>query len=230
LIYDEAQESHLIDKSNNSSHLTHTLSSSTLKKPDSYNGSSSSCSSIAGSLTSSTKNPSEPKPSDPTSTTKASKNINLNDLNESAIKKVLEKCFDQLTKTNRLNTPCIYVKRKSSALTDQFKLIDVNPNSAGAFNKPIILEPNNNSVSSLIINDSGIVNNSLNRSRPSGQSKNPDFGDVSSVSSMSSIDNPKIKQTVVEKAVDMLNAPTNTLLLSATNEVNELYSLKITFV
>jgi hypothetical protein len=153
------------------------------------------------------------------------KNINLNDLNEKAMKKVLEKCFDQLTKTNKLSSPCIYVKQKPSSpfKTNSFKLIDINPIKPDHLSSTSSRIDTNDSSSFLrvnrIINQQNInLINDINND------------DLSSISSMSSIDNAKIKQTVVEKAVDILNAPTNTVLVSGTNDINELYSLKITFV
>jgi hypothetical protein len=163
------------------------------------------------------------------------KNINLNDLNEKAMNKVLEKCFDQLTKTNKLSSPCIYVKRKSSSplQTNNFKLIDVNPiksdhlSSTSNHISSILNSSNHNSDS----NDSSSFLKVNKTNHQNGNFiNNIKSDDLSSISSMSSIDNPKIKQTVVEKAVDILNAPTNTLLVSGTNDINELYSLKITFV
>lgn len=105
------------------------------------------------------------------------KNSNLNfedELTENAIKQVVEQCFDQLTKNNKITTACL-------------SLSSVNKSNS-----------NNN-----------IVNESTNDSATTGG---------------------EAKNTLVEKKLDILNGPTNTILLSSKNDTNELYSLKITFV
>jgi hypothetical protein len=157
---------------------------------------------------------------------------------DNTIKTVVDKCFNQIAKNKKIKSPCIYVKHNhnkpssassppldqdnktnSTSSKSQIKLININP--AAAAIHPV--DENNNERSP-----------TKNSALPKNTSpKLPNASSISSMCSsetMSSIDNPNLKQTVVEKAADILNAPTNTLLLSGGNDVNELYSLKITFV
>ena len=148
-------------------------------------------------------------------------------INENTIRIVVEKCFDQISKNKKIDSPCIYVKQKSSS-SNQIKLIDINPCSNTS-------EDNCYDDTTELIEKSTKESFSKSRNKSNSSSKiekseNSNDVEVSSLSSSSSIENSRIKQTVVEKAVDLMNGPTNTILLSSTNEINELYSLKITFV
>jgi hypothetical protein len=157
----------------------------------------------------------------------AKKNINedIGNFSDNTIKVVVDKCFDQIDKKKKIKSPCIYVKHKNATNNEspvsqtkpQIKLINFNPSSVDSNSN------NNNSLSPSHKKDSYQNHNTMVSSSASNSS-------LCSSSDASSIDNPNIKQTVVEKAADILNAPTNTILLSSSNEINELYSLKITFV
>jgi hypothetical protein len=144
-------------------------------------------------------------------------------LSDNTIKTVVDKCFNQIAKNKKIKSPCIYVKHSHNKLSSdqasnsatsesksQIKLININP----------AVDDNNNEV------NRSPTKNATSQKLPSASS----VSSMCSSETMSSIDNPNLKQTVVEKAADILNAPTNTLLLSSGNDANELYSLKITFV
>lgn len=93
------------------------------------------------------------------------------ELTENAIKQVVEQCFDQLSKNNKITSACLSL-------------------SMGKLKE-------NEAITNDVSNSKEALKNARN--------------------------------ALVEK-LDVLNEPTNTILLSSKNDVNELYSLKITFV
>jgi hypothetical protein len=154
----------------------------------------------------------------------------IDEFNESTIKAVVEKCFNQLSQYKKLPSPCIYVKQQNKnqsqsqqqvqshdTSSNSIKLIGIKPNSIS----------NHFSKANRISDDGGEL--LLLDEENKNATENNENEDLSSLSSLS-IDNLQIKQTVVEKAADLASSSTNTILLSGKNDVNELYSLKITFV
>lgn len=143
------------------------------------------------------------------------------EFSDNTIKAVVDKCFDQIAKNKKIKSPCIYVKHNkpvnessqmSSSSRGQTKLVNIKPIKA------LSTESSRSHKESL-----------YNDNRPCSSSSNS-LGSSSDISFIN--ENPSVKQTMVEKATDIINAPTNTILLGGGggSESNEIYSLKITFV
>ena len=104
------------------------------------------------------------------------------ELSETTIKQVVDQCFDELTKSNKISSTCLSLNMCA----------DVS--EANAFSSCL---PNEKTANLIQITNS---------------------------------DDAKKQNTLVEKKLDILNGPTNTILLSSKNDANDLFSLKITFV
>jgi hypothetical protein len=157
----------------------------------------------------------------------------IDEFNESTIKAVVEKCFNQLSQYKKLPSPCIYVKqlnKNPSQSQQQVQHRDTSSTSSPSSIKLLGIKPNSTSNH---LSKANRINDGedllIDRENKMSTENNNGNEDLSSLSSLS-IDNLQIKQTVVEKAADLANSSTNTILLSGKNDVNELYSLKITFV
>jgi hypothetical protein len=112
-------------------------------------------------------------------------NNNLNcdgELSETTIKQVVDQCFDELSKSNKISGACLNLNMCTKV------------NEAKAF------------------------------------SQNENIADSIQIANSDDPPNLKTMNTLVEKKLDVLNGPTNTILLSSKNDANDLFSLKITFV
>lgn len=135
--------------------------------------------------------------------------------NENTIKTVVEKCFDQLSKNKKLQSPYIYVKNKSGSKN---RLSNKNEEDETEDTKKMSVK-------------NSVENNNLLKVENNNETDGRLGSSLSSLTASSNCSSIyDLKQTIVEKEADFINSPTNTILLSGSNEINELYSLKITFV
>lgn len=144
------------------------------------------------------------------------------EFSDNTIKTVVDKCFDQIAKNKKIKSPCIYVKHnKPVNESSQFSSVS----SSRGHTKLVNIKP----IKALSTESRSHKESLYNDNRPCSSSSNS-LGSSSDTSFIN--ENPGVKQTMVEKATDIINAPTNTILLGAGggSDSNEIYSLKITFV
>ena len=146
---------------------------------------------------------------------------------DNTIKTVVDKCFSQIAKNNKIKSPCIYVKHNHNRKTTTTTAATTEKNYSEVTTSHLANLPSSSQIKLVSVNP---VSSASNR-----EAFMPPASSTSSVcsSDSSSFDNnPGLRQTVVEKASDLVNAPTNTILLSGGGDepTQDIYSLKITFV
>nr|QVK45749.1 G protein-coupled receptor [Proales similis] len=140
-------------------------------------------------------------------------------VSDELIKKVVQRCFEQISKNKDLSNHCVLIKRGAEEAADscseqQIKFVNVTKLAEKG-------------VSSFDQAEAELRAKVQTRA----ELKPSTSGSLSSLSSVSlSIENPYLKQMVAKKASELNTAPVNTVLFNQTNHLNDLYSLKITFV